>query len=297
MRLKKFLTCPICETSKIIKISIIKSNIKELNEIFDLMKCLSCYHRFISQCPSQLELDDLYKKDSPYVFGGTAQELDQKEYFIKNKFENIKPYLKHWIFKYININKGKYFEFGPGLCKLYRTFYLKGWKCQGLEPRSFIKAEGIKVNFEEIENNNDVVSVFDVLEHLVDPIEILKKINTKLKKEGKIFMTFPHSESFKSKILKDNWSMVSPLAHIHYFSKKSTKIMLEKSGYQIVLIKDFSFVELRRLLRNFIKLPIFIIKDLFKFNFKKILNRLFELIMNILDLINGDQLKVVAKKK
>ena len=90
--------------------------------------------------------------------------------------------------------------------------------------------------------------------------------------------------------------MVSPLAHIHYFSKKSTKIMLKKSGYKILVIKDFSYVELRRLIRNFIKLPIFILKDIFQLNFKNIYYRFVELFLNILDLINGDQLKVIAKK-
>ena len=73
--------------------------------------------------------------------------------------------------------------------------------------------------------------------------------------------------------------------------------MLEKTGYEVLIIEDFSFVELRKLVRNIFKLPIFILKDIFKFNFKGISQRVIELFLNILDLINGDQLKVVAKKK
>ena len=44
----------------------------------------------------------------------------------------------------VNDNKGRFFEVGPGLCRLYKTFLLKGWTCQGLEPRSFVKLKGIK---------------------------------------------------------------------------------------------------------------------------------------------------------
>ena len=274
----------------------IKSNIKEIKDTFDLIKCQDCSHRFIYKIHDQLELNKLYEIDSPLVFGGTIHELNQKKNFIKNNFEDIEPQFNHWIFDYIDQNQGSYLELGPGLCRLYKTFYLKGWKCQGLEQRSFIKINGIKKDIKDIENNNDVVAAIDVLEHLVDPIEMLKKINSKIKKGGKIFLTYPHSESFKSKILKDRWSMVSPLAHIHYFSKKSTKIMLEKAGYKILVIKDYSFVELRRLIRNIIKLPIFVLKDIFKLNFKNISYRFIELFLNILDLINGDQLKVIAKK-
>lgn len=296
MKLKNFNQCPICKSSKIFKVNNIKSNIREIKNVFDLMKCLDCLHRFISKIPNQLELNKLYEIDSPLVFGATIHELNQKENFIQNNFESIEPQFNHWIFDYINQDDGNYFELGPGLCKLYKAFYLKGWKCQGLEQRSFIKIDGIKNDIQDIENNNDVVAALDVLEHLADPIEMLKKINLKMKKEAKIFLTYPHSESFKSKILKDRWQMVSPLAHIHYFSKTSTKIMLEKAGYQILIIKDFSFVETRRLIRNFLKLPIFILKDIFQFNLKKIFFRFIELFLNILDLINGDQLKVIAKK-
>ena len=296
MKLKYLNQCPICESNKIFKVSNIKSNIKEIKNTFDLMKCLDCLHRFISKIPNQKELNKLYEIDSPLVIGGTIQELNQKDTFIKNDFKNLKPQFNHWIFNHIENSAGKFFELGPGLCRLYRTFYLKGWQCQGLEQRSFIKINGIKKNMKEIENDNDVVAAFDVLEHLENPIEMLKIINPKIKKDGKIFLTYPHSESFKSKILKDRWSMVAPLGHIHFFSKKSTKIMLEKAGYKILMIEDFSFVELKRLMRNFVKLPILILKDIFKFKFKNIIYRLSELLLNVLDLINGDQLKVIAKK-
>ena len=296
MKLRRINKCPICGLSNIKKIAIIKNPLKEINNKFNLMKCKNCLHRFISKFPSQAALTNLYKMDSPLVFGGTYQEIDQKKKFINNGFKNVSTQNDHWIFKHVNINRGKFFEIGPGLCRLYKTFLSKGWSCQGLEPRSFVKVKGIKKNFNEIKNNNDIVAAFDVLEHVENPVEILKQINKKMKKNGQIFLTFPHSESFKSKILKERWQMVVPLAHLHFFSGKSTNIMLERAGFKTVEIVDFSFVEVKRLVRNFIKLPFLILKDIFKLNFKNIYNRLFEFLLNFLDLIKGDQLKVVAIK-
>ena len=136
----------------------------------------------------------------------------------------------------------------------------------------------------------------DVLEHVENPVLTLKKINKKMKKNGQIFLTYPHSESFKSKILKEKWPMVAPLSHLHFFSKDSTKIMLNKAGFDVVEIGDFSFVETRRLIRNFFKLPFLILKDIIKFRFKNIFVRIIELSLNLLDLINGDQLKIIARK-
>ena len=117
-----------------------------------------------------------------------------------------------------------------------------------------------------------------------------------MKKNGKIFLTFPHSQSFKSRYLKDKWSMVAPFGHVNFFSKISTAIMLKKSNFKLVLIKDFCYVEKKRLIRNILKLPIYLIKDLITLNLKNFIQRIEESILNILDLINGDQLMVVAVK-
>ena len=62
-----------------------------------------------------------------------------------------------------------------------KTFYSQGWNCQGLEPRSFIKAPGIKRKINQINGKVDIIVAFDVLEHVADPLKYLKLLNTKLK--------------------------------------------------------------------------------------------------------------------
>ena len=79
MKLRKINKCPICKLNNIKKIAVIKSPLKEINNKLDLMKCKNCLHRFISKFPSQATLTNLYKIDSPLVFGGTDHEIDQKK--------------------------------------------------------------------------------------------------------------------------------------------------------------------------------------------------------------------------
>ena len=61
MNLESFNQCPICMSFKIFKVNSINSNIKEIENIFDLMKCTDCLHRFISKIPNQIELNKLYE--------------------------------------------------------------------------------------------------------------------------------------------------------------------------------------------------------------------------------------------
>ena len=137
----------------------------------------------------------------------------------------------------------------------------------------------------------------DVLEHVRDPVNFLKKFSKLQKKSAKVFLAYPNSDSFKAKILKTNWPMVEPLGHLNFFSFKSTKIMLEKCGYKPLVIKTASFVIGRKLLRSILRLPFTLLLDLLKMNFISALKRFPEILLNILDLINADQFHIIAIKK
>ena len=136
----------------------------------------------------------------------------------------------------------------------------------------------------------------DVIEHTIDPNQFLKNINNKLKKDGKIFLSFPNADSLKSKFLNEKWDMVVPLAHLNFFSKKSIRISLERNNFEIIYIKNYSLANLRRYFKNLIKLPFKLVRDLIKFNFKNLLLRLKESMITLIDIIDGDQMIVVAKK-
>ncbi len=297
--LVKIKNCPICNFNKILFKGKIKSKSIKINDYFSLIECKNCNHRFLSEFPKPAYLETLYKSNSPYVFGHDANEEIQIKKFKKNGFKDVIPFKKHWIFKYISINEKKeYLEIGPGLCKMYKTFYDNGWKCNGIDIQPFIKAPGIVKKLEYIQNNSkDIAVAFDVIEHTVNPIKFLNNINQKMKNDGFLFLTFPNAGSFKSKLLNNRWGMVVPLAHINFFSKKSCEIALKKSNFELVYISNFSLVNPKRLVKNFIKLPGRIFLDLIKFNTDSIFFRIREFFLNILDLINGDQMMVVAIKK
>ena len=290
--------CPICNSNKIINKKKIKSKHDEINLKFYLKHCKACEHKFLSSFPTENYLDSLYKNDSKFVFGHDKNEEIEKKKFINRGFFEINSLKNHWVFKFLDINKkGEYLEIGPGFCKLYKTFYENNWNCEGLDLQPFIKAPGIVNNLFEIKNaSKDVAVALDVIEHTIDPNKFLKNISNKLKKDGKIFLSFPNADSLKSKILNNKWDMVVPLAHLNFFSKKSIKISLEKNNFEILYIANYSLADARRYSRNIIKLPFKLIKDLIKLDFKNFLLKLRESILTLIDIIDGDQMMVVAKK-
>tara|TARA_B100000795_G_scaffold216648_1_gene170578 strand:- start:4537 stop:5439 length:903 start_codon:yes stop_codon:yes gene_type:complete len=288
--------CPICQNKKFIDQGKVNGVHHDLKNFCNLLRCINCKHLFLSKMPKHNFLKKLYRSKSLYVFGVFGKDHTKN---VKKNLKSNNYVLNHWIYKEMkNKKKGNYLEVGPGACTLLKTFKKNGWKCQGFELSNWIKSKDVVHNMNKIKKGNKEVLVFnDVLEHTVDPLSFLKKFS-KLQKTGdRLFLSYPNASSFMAKILKTKWSMIAPLAHLNFFSIDSTKILLKKSGYHPLVIRETSLVIFKKLLRHIVRLPITLTLDLLNLRFLNALKRILEIILNILDLIKGDQINVIGVKK
>src|SRR5690606_13081315 len=81
----------------------------------------------------------------------------------------------------------------------------------------------------------------DVLEHLIDPEEVLKVIKPKLAANGVIISSIPNVRfyrSFRKVVIQKDWEYedygIMDRTHLRFFTKKSIRRMYEKLGYEIV---------------------------------------------------------------
>jgi hypothetical protein len=295
----KIKRCLICNNSNLIKLGKIKTINLKLNNCFNFIECANCFHCTLDYMPKQNFLDRLYSNDSEYVFGHSDYELLIKKKFQKNRLKSVSLNFNHWVFKIMkNFKKGDYFEIGPGNCSLFKTFKHLGYKCFAYEKQSWILDNNIFHKINDIPRKKaDLVVMTDVLEHISNPLNFLKKFNFVFKKNTRLFLSLPNRSSYKAKLLSLEWNMIVPLAHINFFSTKSMKIFLNKMNFNIIKIESYSEVKIYRLLRNFIKFLFKIPIYLFLMRFSLIKDKICEFLINIIDLLKGDQMRVVAIKK
>ena len=99
------------------------------------------------------------------------------------------------------------------------------------------KRFGTRVKRSSIENANfpkgkfDVVTLFDVIEHLKDPREVLGKLRTFLKDDGILVINTGDSGSFIAKFQGENWHYFIPPQHFFYFSQKTLRRLLQQTGF------------------------------------------------------------------
>jgi 2-polyprenyl-3-methyl-5-hydroxy-6-metoxy-1,4-benzoquinol methylase len=86
----------------------------------------------------------------------------------------------------------------------------------------------------------DVIYFNDVLEHLVDPYTVLKKMKSKLAADGVVISSIPnvrYHNSFIKVLVNKDWKYepfgVMDFTHMRFFTEKSINRMYEEAGYTV----------------------------------------------------------------
>jgi len=87
----------------------------------------------------------------------------------------------------------------------------------------------------------DCITFNDVLEHLLDPGEVLRIIKPKLSKNGIVIASIPnvrYLSNLYELLIKKDWeykdSGILDSTHFRFFTQKSMKRMFENAGYKII---------------------------------------------------------------
>lgn len=88
----------------------------------------------------------------------------------------------------------------------------------------------------------DVIAVFDTLEHMPDIRSFLAEVNRVLKSDGLLAITVPNQAGLLCKLLGKSWFDYKRLQHLYFFTPKTLKMVLEKTGFRTILEKKEPFL-------------------------------------------------------
>lgn len=151
---------------------------------------------------------------------------------------------------------GHLFDLGAGWGHFLEAARLKGFTVSGVEVSKHqytYASQDLKLPVSCIDffdysappESFDIITMWDVLEHIEDTRPALQKINTLLRKDGLLVIQVPQIDSYISKKTKENWSMLSP-THVNYFSFSTLSKLLRDNGFKV--IDNRSSIELKLLL-------------------------------------------------
>jgi len=207
-------------------------------------KCNNC--GLIFQCPmfSHKELIKIYKNFFNFRGQLRGKEDGYNNYEEERSQDVFRKYYLGWLNKYIT-DKGSFLDFGCATGNLVELMIDEGHKAEGCE----FSEEAIsallkkKIPFWRCKDINKInkkykyISMIDVIEHLEDPSEDLKKINLLLEDNGILFIETVNSDDFFAKhVYKGDWQGISP-THLYLWGRKTLARLLRKSGFRIIKIE------------------------------------------------------------
>ena len=220
---KKFVkidSCPICNSQKK-NIVIIKFGIKIFN-------CLNCNVDYSSKKPkdfSDLYSTEDYKNHTVKVYDKSRKYKIQR--FGKERIKILKKYKKKgnlldfgcgsgW---FLELAKNHFDSFGIEFSDQLREILNEKYSIKAFKDFTHVP-KGLKF---------DVITAFDVIEHLEDPIFFLKTIRKYLKTNGIALIYTPNKNSLGFNYLKYYNNLLCPPSHLFYFSEDNFKYMCKKT--------------------------------------------------------------------
>lgn len=88
------------------------------------------------------------------------------------------------------------------------------------------------------DNNFDIITMWDVIEHLYNPHLDLEFLFKKLKPGGIIFISTHDIEDMYARLTGAGYPFLM-YQHFYHFSKRTLRMMLEKNGYKVLGAKSF----------------------------------------------------------
>ncbi|MGH9372926.1 MAG: methyltransferase domain-containing protein [Vicinamibacterales bacterium] len=146
-----------------------------------------------------------------------------------------------------NGGRGRLLDIGTAAGAFVAAASRRGWEAEGCEPNRWLaqwgaKHYGIRIRqgsvFEQPydEGSFDVVTLWDVIEHTLDPRQMLERCRALLRPGGTLVVNFPDIGSWIARALGRRWLFLTSV-HLYYFDRGTIRRMLESTGFSVATVR------------------------------------------------------------
>jgi len=206
---------------------------------FTLVECSACGLVYQNPRPAISDYSVLYSDEYDQFTGiekNNPATLSQKirQYGLTKRIKFLEKYGKSGRLLDIGCATGDFLK----ACQATGRFHVSG-----IEPSSFAselcKNLGLDVKTGFLEDGDypdrtfDVVTLWNVIEHLPDPNQSLRLINRILNNDGILVITTPNLDSLEARLFKDYWIGYELPRHYFVYSENSLTRLLTSAGFVI----------------------------------------------------------------
>jgi 2-polyprenyl-3-methyl-5-hydroxy-6-metoxy-1,4-benzoquinol methylase len=222
--------CPLCASGEVAQFLIAPDRFHLRPELYRLMRCSSCSCVWLASPPAPQEMWRHYDEDyhRAITIAGEGDAAIRWKGF-RELIERHKP-------------GGSILDIGCSSGGFLSTMKGSAWRLYGIEMESSTAERARKNTGAEVFTGDamdapfapesfDVVTTFDVLEHVYQPREFLTKIKQWLKPGGIYYTMLPNIDSWEARMLGSYWYGLELPRHLFHFSPKSLAKLMNSLGF------------------------------------------------------------------
>lgn len=241
--------CPLGCQSEDLTLFEANDRLNGLPGIFQVVKCKKCGLIRTNPRPRPQFIANFYPESyGPYQYTRVKSVADKanseiRGYKIKKILKKIFPLHNESLPK---LNPGRMLELGCAAGAFMQKMKLKGWQVEGIETSvsasQMARKAGLKVFTGSIEKAPepdhpfDLVVAWMVLEHLHQPLDVLKRLFDWTKTGGWLVASVPNAGSIDFKLFRQRWYALQVPTHLYHYTPRSINMILRSSGWQTVRI-------------------------------------------------------------
>ncbi|MEM3484676.1 MAG: class I SAM-dependent methyltransferase [Candidatus Methanomethyliaceae archaeon] len=292
VRVHQVPTCVLCGREGTLLYQNLRDHLFDVSGAWSFLRCPRCGLVWLNPRPSTEEIGRLYAKyctHSSYdalskvpkrvkdaILAGAFGYIQLEQsigWRLVGKLVCVVPTLYDVIGSSVMFLKradvGKVVDIGCGNGQFLAQMRRLGWQVLGIEPdkkaasvaRDMFKIPVIVSTLEDAnlpEGCCDVVTIHHVIEHVADPIGLLKEVHRILKPQGKVVVITPNVSSSGHKLFRSSWRGLEPPRHLYLFTGKTLQFCAEKAGFSVDILRTSAgnaryFWAVSRLIRRAVK--------------------------------------------
>ena len=197
--------------------------------------------RFVSPMPTSEELTAHYQ-NAAYFEG----ESEQGYLSYADMQKALRPHFQRRL-RIIEAQlpqRGTLLDFGCAAGYFLEEAQPRGWTISGVELSQEMAHSAEQLLHVPIytelaavpDRDFDAITVWEVIEHLPDPIATLRQLYDRLRPGGVLMLSTPNNGHWQALRAKEQWRGYQPLSHLQYFTRDTLTDALCRSGFERVVV-------------------------------------------------------------
>lgn len=214
-----------------------------VHDVSRLVRCIHCQLVFVNPRPAFEDLAHRYEEsyfrcDEPTFGGYEDYEADREDIVrtLRRRLARLRPLL--------STERPRLLDVGCATGVFLEVAREEGWTGEGMDISEFALARtrakgftahrGTLPGIDLPEAQYDVVTLWDVIEHVPDPAATLGACRRLLKPGGLLAISTPDAGSLLARVLRGRWLGFRSIdEHLYFFTRSTMSAMLVKEGFEV----------------------------------------------------------------